>query len=328
MESAHGPLRPELDAPSAPAPLRTPPLHALVLTGGSIKGAFQAGAIKVLLDHGYTPHYVYGVSVGALNGAFLADRAGRATPFSPAAWPRIGNELKQFWLRRIRQPADIIEQHSQVSIAWKTLWGNFNGLVSTARLHALVRSEIEFANLARSPLRFHAGVVDLLTGHYFNADTRYPNLVDCILASTAIPIVMPCVPLNGVPHVDGGVRDIAPLRHAIAAGASDIVVVACQAERLEASAVNPRNLLSLIDRVTDLLCDEVLQNDLDFARFINLHVPPDGTRASEGPFIGKRKLSIKVIRPVRNPAIDIFDFSEADIAGLVAAGEIAAAAAL
>ena len=51
---------------------------AFVLSGGSIKGAFQAGALADLLtSKTFTPDAIYGTSVGSLNGAFIADRAGR-----------------------------------------------------------------------------------------------------------------------------------------------------------------------------------------------------------------------------------------------------------
>jgi len=52
-------------------------MKALVLGGGSIKGSFQAGAIDALLKAGFKPFKIFGVSVGSLNGVFLADRAGR-----------------------------------------------------------------------------------------------------------------------------------------------------------------------------------------------------------------------------------------------------------
>jgi len=57
--------------------------RALVLSGGSIKGAFQAGAIGHVLTK-FEPDLIVGTSVGSLNGGFLADRAS----LSPAA-PRV-----------------------------------------------------------------------------------------------------------------------------------------------------------------------------------------------------------------------------------------------
>ena len=300
-------------------------MKALVLSGGSIKGAFQAGAVKAVLEHGFVPEYIWGVSIGALNGSFLADRAGRAVGADGAPdWPAIGRELADFWEEKINKPDDIVEQRTKKSIAWGTLRNRFKGFVKTDRLRKLVEGTVSVDNIRRSPATFYAGVVNLADGRFFNADARFSNLIDYIMASTAIPVVMPGVELEGAPLVDGGVRDIAPLRHAIAAGATEILVVACQPGQLEATAVNPKNLFSLIDRVTDIMTDEILQNDLKMATFVNTFTPEDGTPATTGPFIGKRRIKITVIRPARALAIDILHFDAAAIHELVETGEFTA----
>jgi predicted acylesterase/phospholipase RssA len=43
----------------------------VVLPSGFMKGAFQAGALKVLEENDVIPSYVVGVSVGAINGALF-----------------------------------------------------------------------------------------------------------------------------------------------------------------------------------------------------------------------------------------------------------------
>src|SRR5581483_9961317 len=52
---------------------------ALVLAGGGARGAYEAGALSVLLpvldERGQRPRIVLGTSVGALNAAFLAANA-------------------------------------------------------------------------------------------------------------------------------------------------------------------------------------------------------------------------------------------------------------
>ena len=51
--------------------------RALVLSGGSIKGAFQAGAIQQVLNEGFQPDIIHGISVGSLNGSFLVNETGK-----------------------------------------------------------------------------------------------------------------------------------------------------------------------------------------------------------------------------------------------------------
>ena len=47
-------------------------MTALVLAGGSTRGAIQIGMLQVLAEHGFVPDRVYGASVGAINGAGFA----------------------------------------------------------------------------------------------------------------------------------------------------------------------------------------------------------------------------------------------------------------
>lgn len=71
---------------------------AFVLSGGSIKGAFQADALADLLtSKTFIPDAIYGTSVGSLNGALIADRAGRyVNAGNEVDWVSIGNELQNF----------------------------------------------------------------------------------------------------------------------------------------------------------------------------------------------------------------------------------------
>ena len=43
---------------------------AFVLSGGGSRGAMQAGALRALVEGGYTPDLVCGTSIGAINGGF------------------------------------------------------------------------------------------------------------------------------------------------------------------------------------------------------------------------------------------------------------------
>ena len=60
---------------------------ALVLQGGGALGAYQAGVFQALDEHGFTPNWVGGTSIGAVNGAIIA-----GTP--PGRRPE---RLKRFW---------------------------------------------------------------------------------------------------------------------------------------------------------------------------------------------------------------------------------------
>lgn len=60
---------------SAPSRAQIHVNRKLLLGGGGITGAYQAGVLKVLLEQGVVTNVINGVSVGGLNAAFLVDRA-------------------------------------------------------------------------------------------------------------------------------------------------------------------------------------------------------------------------------------------------------------
>src|SRR5829696_8755822 len=82
-------------------PGRRPGPVAFVLSGGGNLGALQVGMLRALLEHDITPDLILGCSVGAINGAALAEtptvagarhttRAGTTTtpPAAPCTWSR------------------------------------------------------------------------------------------------------------------------------------------------------------------------------------------------------------------------------------------------
>lgn len=298
-------------------------MQALVLGGGSIKGAFQAGALGEILARGFAPRIITGISVGALNGAFLAERAGRAPGGAPD-WPAIGAELVQLWQDKITQPGDIIELRSKGKVALSALFSRFDGLVKTDRLKALIRKELDEANLRNSPVTFYAGTVNLADGEIVYASLGFPNLLDYIIASTAIPIMMPISMIGNRPYYDGGMRDIAPLKQAIDAGASEIVCVACQPFRTSGADFNRGNILHLIDRVVTIMTNEILRNDLEFANYINEYCPRNGLPIESGPLRGYRYIPIRVIQPAMPIETQIDAFTRNDITEMLALGRYAA----
>ncbi len=306
-------------------------MKAFVLGGGSIKGAIQAGAIAEILESGFAPDVITGISVGSLNGAFLAERAGRAklaNANSPVVWKKIGDELIEFWRNHVTKPDDLIKKKSTGSIAWNALWGKFDGLVSNDPLKQLVHDIFDAKNLRASPISFYAGSVNLASGEIYYADLGSPNLIDYIIASTAIPIVMPVSVVSGEPLYDGGMRDIAPLKHAIDAGATEIVCIACQPLSVVVKDFNRENILHLVDRVVTVMTNEILRNDLEWAGFINKYCPLDGSPVPDGPMEGYRRIPIRIVQPSRAIGLDIDKFTKADIEEMLELGRFAAREAL
>ena len=68
-------------------------MTALVLGGGSTRGAVQIGMLQVLAEHGFVPDRIYGSSVGAINGVgFAADPTREGVERMTQIWLRIRRE--------------------------------------------------------------------------------------------------------------------------------------------------------------------------------------------------------------------------------------------
>lgn len=307
---------------------------ALVLSGGAIKGAFQAGAICELFHRGFEPSGLYGISTGALNAAFLADRAGAQLRSGPNIdWPGIGNELKRFWLNNVKVPADVATQRSWFSIGWSVVNKTFDGLSDTSALRAIVAREINPDNVNRfvnSGNVFSVGAVDMYSGQIFYSENAVVPIRDLVLASAAIPFAFPAVRtrlgvIEGV-MVDGGIRDIIPLQRAIKKGFEDIVAVICQPKDFVGGLYAAGDVFRHVERTLDILLAEIMENDVERTSEMIFLARQAAANITEShalrPFV-TASLPVLVRPDAMDPVLDvsITDFNQTHIAAMVAKGE-------
>lgn len=232
---------------------------ALVLSGGGARGAFQLGALEVLAEHGLRYDRVAGTSVGALNGAMVA--AGRL------------DELGQLW--RTITAADVYRRRSVPALVFHGLLYVLGlrrtgplGLYSNAPLRALI--ERHLGGIERFEAPFTAGRVSLRTGTYESeVHTGTAALVDEILASTAIPVTWPPVPIGGVPFVDGGVREITPISDVVDHDPDRVVIILTERRARAWENRHPAHLLEVAQQVVPVLVDNTFVGDLDLYLTIN-----------------------------------------------------------
>jgi NTE family protein len=133
-------------------------------------------------------------------------------------------------------------------------------------------------------------------------------------------MAMPAMMIKDTPYFDGGLRDVAPLKQAIQNGADTIIAVLCQPAKLAGGSFKHKSFTQLLMRMTDVMIDEIEQNDIDLTLRINKYVPEDGSRATEGPYKGKRKINLLVIRPDCEITVDITKFTPTDIQYMIGLG--------
>ncbi len=318
---------------------------ALVLSGGSIKGAFQAGVIAELLESGFVPDAIYGTSVGSLNGSFLAERAGRVIRKGETPdWADLGRQLEDFWLSDLHSPSQVGVQRRLLPLIVSLLRQEFKGLIDTSSLRALVEEQLDPENLRASPIKFFACAINLVTGEAVYASEDYSGILDYIVASTAIPVEMPHITIGQSPYVDGGVREVAPLKRAIDDGAEEIVCIICQPEKLQGVSFNPGNLFEFAMRLMGVVTNELVNNDIERFRKVNSWVETfdkvegdlEVLLSSKGmtgadsasilemmgelPFGKWRRIPITVIRPDNEIVLDLLNFTPVEIQEVIEQG--------
>ncbi len=208
-----------MHADAAPPASRT----AIVLGGGGVLGATQVGMLRALLESGVQPRLVVGTSVGAINGAAIA-----ADP-TPAGV----DVLADLWgsLAEAGMFTDNVLARAGTLAKYRT------HLYSPAPLRKLLSTRLPdaFEDLV---LEFQcvAASIETAGAHWFSRG----NLADAVLASAAVPGLLPPVVIDGEHFLDGGLVHSIPVGRALALGATEIYVL--HVGRIEQPLKAPRSL--------------------------------------------------------------------------------------
>lgn len=194
---------------------------AFVLGGGGLMGAHEVGMLGALAEAGIRPDLVVGTSVGALNGVFVA-----ADPGGSA------ERLSDLW------------QGEPLRLAFsETLVGRAARLArSGTHLHSMEPLRRILTQLLPGPdfedleLPFHcvAANIEAASARWFSKGPVIP----AVMASCAVPGLLPPAEIDGEHYFDGGLVDSIPVGHAVAIGATDVYVL--HAGRIESPLTPPQ----------------------------------------------------------------------------------------
>ncbi len=186
-------------------------MTALVLGGGGPRGAVQIGMLQVLAEHGFVPDRIYGCSVGAVNGVgFASDPTREGVERMTHIWMGINRE-HVFPQGRLHGPWLYFQQRDAV--------------YSNSGLRKIIEDGITHERLEDTPVPVEVVATSLTDGHerWFT----YGPAAEAVLASAAMPAIFPPIEIEGDRYIDGGVVNNVPIRRAIDAGATRIVVLLC-----------------------------------------------------------------------------------------------------
>jgi NTE family protein len=170
---------------------------------------------------GIRPDLVVGTSVGAINGvAVAADPAGSSVGRLVSIWE--GLSVSDVFANGPFRQIHMLARHGH--------------LHSNGPLRDLLRRHVPVAAIEDLPVPFQcvAASIERACAHWFAAGP----MVEAVLASCAVPGLLPPVEIGGQHYVDGGLVDSIPVGQAVLLGAKTVFVL--HAGRVEQPLRPPR----------------------------------------------------------------------------------------
>lgn len=190
--------------------MNEPPRTAFVLAGGAALGAMHAGMLRALYERGIAADLLVGTSVGAMNAAFVASR-----PQTVAT----ARELEAVWCTLRRRDVFPFRPVTLLS----GLAGRRDHLVSDCGLRRVAARHLQITRLEQAGILLHLIAHDPLSGQEVRLSAG--PAVEAVLASAAIPGLLPPVRIGDRLLADGGVCNNTPISHAVQLGAERIYVL-------------------------------------------------------------------------------------------------------
>ena len=183
---------------------------AFVLGGGGLLGAVEVGMLRALFERGVKPDLLLGTSVGALNGALVAQDPGEG----------VIERLVELWESAISS-REVYGDGAVRQVTRAVRTGTH--LHSTRPLRQRLAHELgdrTFDELAVE-LQVCAASIERAAEHWFTTG----RVVDAVVASAAVPGLLRPAVVDGEHYLDGGIVNSIPVGRAVECGAERIFVL-------------------------------------------------------------------------------------------------------
>jgi NTE family protein len=182
---------------------------AFVLGGGGLLGAHEVGMLRALSEAGIRPDIVVGTSIGAVNGVFVALDPDKAADRLSTLWQ--GESLRvvfseTFFGRAVRLVKSGTHLHSIDPL---------ERLLAQSLDPARTFADLEL------PFQCVAASIEDASARWFSDGP----LTGAVMASCAVPGLLPPVEVDGRHYFDGGLVDSIPVGRAVLLGATTVYVL-------------------------------------------------------------------------------------------------------
>lgn len=196
----------------------TKPKIAFVFSGGGPLGAIQVGYLRALTQREIFPDLLVGTSVGALNAAHTA--------FHPGAGGV--DRLERIWSVLT---SDDLFPSGRFRAPWARMFLRCHSVFENSGIQRLITATVGDVSFEEAAIPLCVTATHLETGQeilFTSGPMKAP-----LLASAAMPGVLPPVEIDGQRYFDGGVVDNIPILPAISLGADVVYVLDASSHRSE-----------------------------------------------------------------------------------------------
>jgi NTE family protein len=234
----------------------------LVLSGGGMRGAYEAGVVAGIMEvldrePGSPPVFQVfaGTSVGAINATYLASNAGFAdhgverlvevwnslrledhARFRPFGLARLPDGLRaRFWGSK-SQPSlgsSLLDSRGIEVLVRRTIdWAKLHENIDRGVIDAVMVAALHVVSGRTTMFTEHAPTCHIVATQDERRATSFERIsADHVLASAAIPLLFPTRRIGDHYYCDGGLRFNTPIAPAIRAGAERLVIISVRHER-------------------------------------------------------------------------------------------------
>jgi NTE family protein len=293
---------------------------AMTVSGGGARAAYEVGVLSYIFGdlartQGRPPRidFLSGTSAGAINAAFLAAHLGapeHAMHQLVDLWTRIElDNVLRFGVREAlflprmlsgSRVDSIFDVRPLIKLVLREI--PWRGIT-----HALQHKWLDALFISATELHSGRTVVFVQTAPYVELPgnlpprmmfRRHPIGPSHVLASAAMPVFFPAVPVGQIMYVDGGLRQNTPIAPAIRFGATHVFAVSqsrevTAREKLQAPPGQP-GAVYVLGKVLNAFLLDHLETDLEALDRTNALIA-DGT-ASFGPQFAERISAVAVAR--------------------------------
>ena len=249
---------------------------AFVLGGGGVLGAAEVGMLRALLERDITPDLVLGTSVGALNGAMVArDPTLAVVERLTELWHGAASSREVYGDRALRTVRRAVSTGTHI--------------YSSKPLKKRLEEELGDVTFEELEVRLQicAASIERAAEHWFDSG----RVVDAVVASAAVPGLLPPARVGDEHFLDGGIVNSIPIGRAVELGADTVYVL--QVGRIDRPLAVPRRPWEVARVSFEIARRHRFHRELaEVPEHVTAHVlPARGTSARDDSLLAHRDFS-------------------------------------